>query len=395
MTANPSIMHDACEPFLHTVREVARTVAAPAADAVDREARFPHETFAALRAAKVLSAGIPAAWGGAGLDLRQQAELCAELGAACGASGMVLAMHFNQVACLVRHAEASPFVPRFLREAALAQWLVASMTSEEGTYGDTRRSVCAVAVEGGRFTLEKHATTGSYCAHADAILVTCRRHADAAGSDQALVVVRGTDAQLEQVGDWDTLGMRGTCSPGFVLRAEGAAEQVLPTPFADIAAESMVPYSHVLWAALWWGLARGAAARAATFVRAAARKQPGVPLPAARRLAELLVPLEALAAHWRMVASEVDALEAQSGGRQALHGMRWALRLNNLKLGASTQAQAIVHDAVQIVGIAGYKNRSPYSLGRHYRDVLSASMMIANERILGKNADMLAVLKEI
>ena len=75
--------------------------------------------------------------------------------------------------------------------------------------------------------------------------------------------------------------------------------------------------------------------------------------------------------------------------------MRWALRLNNLKLGASTQAQAIVHDAVQIVGIAGYKNRSPYSLGRHYRDVLSASMMIANERILGKNADMLAVLKEI
>lgn len=388
-------MHDACEPLAQTVREIARTVAAATADAVDTEARFPQETFAALRAARVLSAGVPVEWGGAGLDLRQQAELCAELGAACGASGMVLAMHFNQLACLVRHAQGSVFAGRFLQEVAANEWLLASMTSEEGTFGDTRSSICAVTIEGGRFALDKHATTGSYCAHADAILVTCRRHPDAAANDQALVVVRRSDAQLEQVGDWDTLGMRGTCSPGFLLRAQGAAEQVLPVPFADIAAESMVPYSHVLWAALWWGIARGAVSRAATFVRAAARKQPGVQLPSARRLAEVLVTQEALAAHWRSVADEVDALEAQPEGRQALHGMRWALRFNNLKIGASTQAQAIVHDAVQIVGIAGYKNRSPYSLGRHYRDVLSASMMIANERILGKNADMLAVLKEL
>jgi acyl-CoA dehydrogenase len=388
-------MHDACEPLAQTVREIARTVAAATADAVDTEARFPQETFAALRAARVLSAGVPVEWGGAGLNLRQQAELCAELGAACGASGMVLAMHFNQLACLVRHAQGSVFAGRFLQEVAANEWLLASMTSEEGTFGDTRSSICAVTIEGGRFALDKHATTGSYCAHADAILVTCRRHPDAAANDQALVVVRRSDAQLEQVGDWDTLGMRGTCSPGFVLRSQGAAEQVLPVPFADIAAESMVPYSHVLWAALWWGIARGAVSRAATFVRAAARKQPGVQLPSARRLAEVLVTQEALAAHWRSVADEVDALEAQPEGRQALHGMRWALRFNNLKIGASTQAQAIVHDAVQIVGIAGYKNRSPYSLGRHYRDVLSASMMIANERILGKNADMLAVLKEL
>ncbi|NBD21692.1 acyl-CoA dehydrogenase [Aquabacterium fontiphilum] len=388
-------MHDACEPLAQTVREIARTVAAATADAVDTEARFPQETFAALRAARVLSAGVPVEWGGAGLNLRQQAELCAELGAACGASGMVLAMHFNQLACLVRHAQGSVFAGRFLQEVAANEWLLASMTSEEGTFGDTRSSICAVTIAGERFALDKHATTGSYCAHADAILVTCRRHPDAAANDQALVVVRRSDAQLEQEGDWDTLGMRGTCSPGFVLRSQGAAEQVLPVPFADIAAESMVPYSHVLWAALWWGIARGAVSRAATFVRAAARKQPGVQLPSARRLAEVLVTQEALAAHWRSVADEVDALEAQPEGRQALHGMRWALRFNNLKIGASTQAQAIVHDAVQIVGIAGYKNRSPYSLGRHYRDVLSASMMIANERILGKNADMLAVLKEL
>ena len=63
------------------------------------------------------------------------------------------------------------------------QWLLASITSEVGTYGATRTSHCALEVvettpPPGRFRLVKDATTGSYCAHADAILVTCRRDAD-------------------------------------------------------------------------------------------------------------------------------------------------------------------------------------------------------------------------
>ena len=73
----------------------------------------------------------------------------------------------------------------------------------------------------------------------------------------------------------------------------------------------------------------------------------------------------------------------------------WALRLNNLKIGASRAAPEIVHEALQITGILGYKNDSPFSLGRHYRDVLSASLMISNDRILGKNAAMLLVHKEV
>jgi len=43
----------------------------------------------------------------------------------------------------------------------------------------------------------------------------------------------------------------------------------------------------------------------------------------------------------------------------------------------------------------GYKNDSPFSVGRHYRDALSASLMISNERMIAKNASMLLVLKEV
>ncbi|MEJ1963844.1 MAG: hypothetical protein WDO56_20725 [Gammaproteobacteria bacterium] len=41
----------------------------------------------------------------------------------------------------------------------------------------------------------------------------------------------------------------------------------------------------------------------------------------------------------------------------------------------------------------GYKNDSPVSVGRHYRDVLSAALMISNERIASKSASMLLVFK--
>jgi acyl-CoA dehydrogenase len=67
----------------------------------------------------------------------------------------------------------------------------------------------------------------------------------------------------------------------------------------------------------------------------------------------------------------------------------WALRMNHLKVGASEAAPQIVHKALQITGILGYKNDSPFSLGRHYRDVLSAALMISNDRINSKSAAML------
>jgi acyl-CoA dehydrogenase len=57
-------------------------------------------------------------------------------------------------------------------------------------------------------------------------------------------------------------------------------------------------------------------------------------------------------------------------------------------------APAIVHDALQIVGIQGYKNDGKYSVGRNYRDSLSAALMVSNERIFGKTASMLLVYKD-
>jgi acyl-CoA dehydrogenase len=380
---------------LARLESIARDVAAPNAGDVDARSRFPQETLDALKEAQLLAAPVPKELGGGGCGVVELAELCSTLGKACGSSAMVLAMHYVQVACLVRHAGNTDRFGGFLRELAERQYLIASMTSENGTFGEMRTSLCAVRRENGRFSLEKDATTGSYCAQADTILVTARRTPEAAGTDQVLVAVARGDRRLTQTGTWDALGMRGTCSPGFRLEAQGSEEQIIAVAFADIAAQTMVPYSHVLWSSLWWGIAADAVARAAELVRGSARRSPGTVPPNAAPLAQVSAELQAMRHNWFAVAADLDELEARGAeGRRQLNSIGWSLKLNHLKLGASEAAPRIVHQALQVIGIMGYKNDTPYSVGRHYRDVLSASLMVSNARIASKNASMLLVFKE-
>lgn len=380
---------------LEQVRRIARDVAARHAADVDARSRFPSETLAALRKARLLSAPVARELGGDGCDIRQLAEICSTLARACGSSAMVLAMHYVQAACLVRHAGTQSVFRDYLAELAAEQRLVGSMTSENGTFGEMRASLCAVQRDQGRFSLKKDATTGSYCAEADAILVTARRTPEVPETDQVLVLLKRGDYRLTATGGWDAMGMRGTCSPGFQLDSAGPEAQILPAPFADIAAQTMVPYSHVLWASVWWGIAADALTRAGQLVRDLAKRNPGH-LPAnAVTLAEASAESQALRQHWMSLAGELDALEAPGGaGRGALGSIGWALKLNHLKIAASEGAPRIVHRALQVAGVLGYKNDTPYSVTRHYRDVLSASLMISNGRILAKNASMLLVFQE-
>lgn len=394
MTSRSAIKTSA---LLTQTAAIARDVAAKHAADVDAGSRFPHETFAALREARLLSAAVPVAYGGAGASMLELGAQCAALAQGCGSSGMVLAMHHIQVACMARHGQGSPFFERYLRENLVEhQELVASITSENGTFGDTRSSVCAVAIDGERMSLEKDATTVSYGQHADAQLVTCRRTADAAAGDQVLVLFEKGSYTLAQDGNWDTLGMRGTCSPGAKFSGHGAAVQILPGSFADSSAQTMVPYSHILWSALWSGIAADALGRAAAFVRAGARKNPGSVPPNAVQLARAHVELQAMRHNWEACAIDFDEMAAADdrAARETLGTMGWALKLNQLKMACSEMAPKLCHEALQIIGIMGYKNDSPFSVGRHYRDVLSAALMVSNGRIASKSASMLLVFKD-
>jgi acyl-CoA dehydrogenase len=83
------------------------------------------------------------------------------------------------------------------------------------------------------------------------------------------------DYVLETLLTWDTLGMRGTCISGFVLRASGCAEQVLPAPFDKIHSQTMIPCAHLMWTGVWAGIAAAAVERAQASIGSSARKSGG------------------------------------------------------------------------------------------------------------------------
>ena len=365
-------------------------VAREHADDVDQAARFPTEALEALRKERLLSAFVPQSLGGAGCRVSDLAAVCDVLGQSCSATGMVYAMHQIQVACLVRHAPSGP-LHDYLTELVERQLLIASATSEAGIGGDTRRSSCAVLREGERFRLEKNASVISYGAHADDVLVTARKNPDAPASDQVLVLVRRQDTKLEPTSGWNTLGMRGTCSLGFKLEAEGSVDQIVPEPFADISSRTMLPFSHVLWASVWLGIASDAVRRARETVRAEARKKPGTIPASASRLAELAARLHAMRASVQDGAREY---ERRMNDPDALASLGFAVRMNNLKITASEAVVDVVARALSVCGIAGYRCDTSVSVGRHLRDAYSAGVMILNDRLYATNATLLMAVRE-
>jgi len=361
-------------------------VAASHADAVDREGRFPREAVAAMREARLLGMMIPTHLGGEGADFADVARVCTTLGAACSASGMIFAMHQIKTSSLVHHGLGSDWHRTFMVRLAGEQLLLASATTEGGIGGDLRNSICSIVPEGDMVRLEKDATVISYGLDADAILATARRAPDAASSDQVMVVIEKAQAHLEQTSVWDTLGMRGTTSHGFKLAATVPAAQVFPKPFAEIAAQSMLASSHLFWASLWFGIAGSALSKAQASVRAAARRMPNAVPPGAARLAAAAAELAALKT---IVRDGISRFEMARHDEAAINSMAFAVAMNAVKIEASRRAVAIVQEALTIVGIQGYKNDNPFSIGRQLRDVLSAPLMIANDRILANTATML------
>jgi acyl-CoA dehydrogenase len=382
-------------PQVQAAQRIGSEVAARHAADVDKNARFPRESIDALKEARLLSAFVPTKLGGFGSGMDELAAMCEALAQHCSATAMVFAMHQIQVACIVRHAMNVPFYQRYIAELVEKQNLIASVTSETGIGGEMRNSICAVERQGDRFTLNKDASTISYGEYADDLLVTARRDANAPANDQSLVLVRKADYTLERTGNWDTLGMRGTCSPSFKLKSSGHGSQVMETSFGDIASNTMVPFSHVLWANCWLGIATAAAHKARAFVRGQARAKPGTTPPSAMRLAEVVSTLQNLRANVHDVASECEALmSAPDAGVDVLSSIAFSLKMNNVKLTTSTTVAEIVQRCLLICGIMGYKNDSKFSMGQHLRDALSAALMVSNDRIVATNASMLLVLKD-
>jgi acyl-CoA dehydrogenase len=240
-----------------------------------------------------------------------------------------------------------------------------------------------VEYQDGRISLERRASVISYGAHADGIVTTARRSAAAEGSDQVLVAFLKSDYTLTPLQGWNTLGMRGTCSEGYTLKAAGIAGQIIPDPYEIIHAQTMVPCAHLLWGSVWTGIAASATARAQTFIRQAMRTGNGQLPPGAPQFTRALSSLRTLRG---MLATSLRTFERSMDDPKALASLEFQSMITLTKVEASELATSIVLSALRACGLSGYRADGDFTIGRHLRDVLSAPIMINNDRILANLA---------
>ena len=195
---------DRDQAFLDAIRRIADEVAAPNADDVDREARFPPETIDALREERRAGRLRPR-------RARRRRRLASRRSPRRASSSAAAAARARWSSRCTRSRSRRSCATSTARRGSRTtcarsprdQRLVASVTSEVGTGGDIGRSIAAVTPAGdGRCDVREAGPDGVATArYADDLLTTLRRAPDAEPGDQVVVAHRAaTSTTLEQTG---------------------------------------------------------------------------------------------------------------------------------------------------------------------------------------------------
>ncbi len=198
---------------------------APRAAAIDREAVFPFENYADLRAAGLLGICVPKAAGGLGADFSTYVMVAAEIGRHCGATALTWNMHVCSTMWAGFIADDLDMTPeqradheriRALHfDRVVNQGKVYAQPFSEGgaaAAGKVPFGTLARKVEGG-YVVNGRKIFASLSGAADYYGVLCTLDRPGATQRDSLYLAVPADAQGVRVfGEWDPLGMRGTVS---------------------------------------------------------------------------------------------------------------------------------------------------------------------------------------
>jgi acyl-CoA dehydrogenase len=185
--------------------------------------------------------------------------------------------------------------------------------------------------------------------------------------------------------------MRGTHSEGFTLRARASAQQILPEPYEKIHPQTMVPHAHLLWGSVWAGIAAAATTKAQAFVRNALRGSGGQMPPGAAHFTQAASSLRTLRG---VLSSALRTYQSAMSDEKAISALEFQSMITLTKVQVSELAAQTVLAALRACGLSGYRNDNEFSIGRHLRDILSAPLMINNDRILA-NLAMTSVMTSL
>ncbi|MER7564449.1 SfnB family sulfur acquisition oxidoreductase [Streptomyces sp. NPDC048523] len=335
------------------------------ASARDAERRLPREELDRLSASGLLAVTVPAEHGGADVSAPTLAEIFRLLASADASLSQIPQSHFVYVNVIRR--QGTDEQRKFFFAELLAGRRFGNAQSEAGTkhVQDIRTRLHPQPDGSYRLDGVKHYSTGAL--FADWIPVLAR-----AEDDKLYVAYVPADAPgLTVIDDWDGLGQRTTASG--TVRLEGVevpADRVLPHHLTFEGPQLHGAIAQLLHAAIDTGIAGGALAEAAEFVRTKSRPwfESGVDTAAEdplliQRFGELALQTRASEALLREAARAVEAARADLTDDSAAEA---SIAVAAAKVQA---AQAAVEVASALFEVAGTRSAlNSLNLHRHWRD---------------------------
>jgi acyl-CoA dehydrogenase len=349
---------------------------------IDEQATFPARGLAALRESGLLGLLVPAEYGGLGGGLPDLAEVAGGLAAQCLSTAMIWAMHCQQVAAIVAHG--SPELRRgLLPRIARGEVYIASVTSEKGKGGHLLTARAALRRSDGMLEIDREAPIVTGGQDADGFLITMRDDPSAPGHAVSLIYADRSDLSVSCTGSWNPMGMRGTHSVALRINGRVAGCNLVGEAgaFRTVAVSTFAPVGHLGWTACWLGAARAALSCVLELMRSpAGRSQFDLSSDLLRtRLARIRLDLDTVAALLAQCLRDVDTAPD-------IEAVPVQLRINGLKVLAAERSFAVVDALTEITGLRhGYLRDAPLALERVFRDLRSASLNYANDRLLLAN----------
>jgi alkylation response protein AidB-like acyl-CoA dehydrogenase len=372
------------ERALKRAREIAVEIAAPEAEAVDRDGRWPEASLRALQEVGLGGLLVSERDGGLGLGHLALAQTCETLGAACGSTALCFGMHATGSAVLA--AKPTPFLRQsYLQPIAAGEHLTTLALSEPGT--GVHFYICEAEYRAGAITGRKAFITNGD--HADSYVVSAQE--TDSGEFCCLVVDHGSP-EMEWQASWEGCGMRGNASRSLTLKATPVGSQKLLGRMGDhtwYVFQVITPYFLNAMAGTYLGLATAALERAVESLSARqyshAGGGPGDSSVIHHRVGCLWGQVERTRrlTYWA-------ATQAEQGDPGALPALLSA------KAEAADCAVQVANEAMTLMGGRGYVRPSP--LERILRDARAGPVMSPTTDLLriwtGRNLLGLPLLGE-
>ena len=225
IAGNPERLTAQQRELIQIAATLGREKFAPRAAQIDRDAVFPFENYADMRAAGLLKICVPVAHGGLGADFATYVMVAAEIGRHCGATALTWNMHVCSTMWAGFIADALDMTPEQRAEHERIRAIHFKRVVEEGKVyaqpfseggsaaaGKAPFGTLAKKVDGG-YIVTGRKIFASLSGAADYYGALCTLDKPGATMRDSMYLAVPADAPGVSIsGAWDPLGMRGTVS---------------------------------------------------------------------------------------------------------------------------------------------------------------------------------------